>query len=1126
MQYTPTILIGLGGLGSTIVNDIYAKLHPDMHQQTVVLAMDTDVNWIRSLKNLPENNIIQTSQNQTVEQYIYNKERSGDSSIQNWFQMDIPELQRKLMTDGAGQVRTISRLALRGAIENNEIQKIIAEINRINIQSSSRFVTGVRVCIVGSLAGGTGSGIFLQIALMIKKILRERFGVETVMTIGYFLLAGILQGCGKITGQNEVDNIYANTYACFKELNALTVNASAQKSKYLNIQFEYDPMSNDTLLSKKDLPFDYYHIIDHLNLNGKNLGRFENYLTMMVNNIYVYLFSPIASGAFSKLDNQILSLISSGGQKRVCGSAAGRLVYPYEDILRLFSIKRTVNSINELWTKFEHLFETDMNEYKQRRNQGDTKVERPSLQKKYIFYLEAEIKKDKADPNFVLIGNQLNLFDENREIIGRKSIEWLREIEMEISHRIETDKKLQELQNDRKTPKLIDLKEANRVKGKIENAEKLLFELENATRDFVDNNKILARKIFFDDEKKNLRGQTIYNGEKYYLNYWMLGEEPLHPIATRVFIYEAINSLEVQVAQLNQERKELQEDYEGIKNKYNNQKGKDGKGTPQSALRTVLDQPFYKRFLPGQKGLPFFSEGYMSYFRKRKAKLIDLAKKDLQIRIYETLLTQLRLKASIIEGFFFSLNYLLDKYDLEERELSIKYAEEIGYDRNVLARPEILEKLWRSHENRLVSFDELPEDLSRTIYCTFYDNFCEKVNNEHLNIEYSSDFLQQISEQILKNNKNYIIKEKVLDLDIISAIREEARLMGKSEIAINKYLAEKLQELHHLVEAFGPDGNLIDRGKSSFYSMWGLNENVNKFISSQLKQELEMEDKTDASFIADERFDKREIIRAKILMGQSLDLFLKFYYGDDKKAAGAYYTSYQKRIAQLQNPNADMVTPHLDRRWHLPHYLPEIFPALNEKTQQQAVDTLLKGMMTHTIAIKKVGGIAVWTANHQVLSNSEGEQMNRLNINSLLAILFQNPQLQSLVEQEYKNQLQKDHLANKKEYANYNLVYQAKHIYYPVLNDQPGIMLDALLNFFETEEYQSKDRVQGMLLLRRFRKLLEEIIKLSNPNDHFSIQEQKYTAFIQQEFIDNSSVYQQLPVDDILTGEIKKILLG
>ena len=226
----------------------------------------------------------------------------------------------------------------------------------------------------------------MQVPLMIRKILRESFGVETMMSMGFFLLGGVMQGCGKITGQDEVRNIFANTYASFKELNALTENASSSNVD-LNIKFEYDPNSSNATLSKKDRPYDYYHIIDHLNLNGKNLPSLNSYINMISSSVFVYLFSPIADGSFSKLDNQIIKLVGTSGKTRVCGSAAGKLFYPYDDIVRLFSIRRTLESIDTVWQKFDKQFDLAKIEFKRQRMGGDTKVEEPSLRKKYLFYL-------------------------------------------------------------------------------------------------------------------------------------------------------------------------------------------------------------------------------------------------------------------------------------------------------------------------------------------------------------------------------------------------------------------------------------------------------------------------------------------------------------------------------------------------------------------------------------------------------------------------------------------------------------------------------------------------------------------------------------------------------------------
>ncbi|MCI3988206.1 tubulin-like doman-containing protein, partial [Bacillus vallismortis] len=51
---------------------------------------------------------------------------------------------------------------------------------------------GVRVIIVTSLAGGTGSGMFLQIALYLREMLRKKLQHHNILIRGAFLMPDVL----------------------------------------------------------------------------------------------------------------------------------------------------------------------------------------------------------------------------------------------------------------------------------------------------------------------------------------------------------------------------------------------------------------------------------------------------------------------------------------------------------------------------------------------------------------------------------------------------------------------------------------------------------------------------------------------------------------------------------------------------------------------------------------------------------------------------------------------------------------------------------------------------------------------------------------------------------------------
>ena len=1117
-MYVPTILIGVGGIGSSIVNEIYGKLTEEMLSQTVILAMDTDVNWIKGLNNLPDNNIIQTSTDQTVGQYIYNKKNQGDDSVVEWFQNNILELDDKNMTDGAGQVRAVSRLAFRGAIERNEINKIKSEITRINEQTDNKYKSSVRVCVVGTLAGGTGSGIFLQVPLMIRKILRESFEVETMMSMGFFLLGGVLQGCGKITGQDEVRNIFANTYASFKELNALIENASSANMD-LQIKFEFDPNSTDPTLSKKDRPYDYYHIIDHLNLNGKNLPSLGSYVSMISNSVFVYLFSPIADGSFSKLDNQIIKLVSTKGKTRVCGSAAGKLFYPYEDIVRLFSIRRTLQSISTVWQKYDKQFNRDLTEFKRKRMSGDTKAEEPEMRKKFLFYLEQEIKKDNPDPNFRLINQQLNTYDENGEITGRKSQIFVREIETHIQMLIKTDKKTNELYNN-VNPDIDSLQEPAAARDEIDNAEQNLKLYERSADEFVANNGALVRNILLDDEHKDLENQDVYIGENFYLNNYILGSDVMHPIAARAFIYEVMELLEVGLRKEKNDLEKSEKGFEGLKKHFD--EGEDE--TVYDSLNKVTGGGVLS-ILGRKKKMRMFSDEYMGNVDDRKNRIRKLVQQKIAYKTKEKLFTRLDQFVRVIEKFFKALDRILNKYNTEIKVLENKYVTSQEYNQPVLASPDLLEKLWESKSNEFISFNEVPEDLSKSIYLSFYRKFCQKVANDNINVEYTDNFINQISEKILDQNSKTIKEGQSIDYDIIEAINEESFLLGMEVDDRQKYLEDQLVKLMNRVEAFGPDGSRVDFGSSSFYSMWGINKDVAALLTEDLKTTLERQDNQDASFIIDPNFDKREIIRSKILMGQSLDQFYKFFPGDNQKSPGAYYRAYKQRIKELNSSN-QTITPHLDKRWHLPNYLPEIFPHVREQLQNNSMDCLLKGLMIGKIAIKTIGGKARWTYKNLRINDENGESIDSLNVNAALKAVLLNPSFEEEVFNLYDERLEENKIKLQKNFQEYSLLKDAQDLYYPPVDNVERVnILDVILHYFKNMK-SVKDEEKGKLLLERLSKILYNIIHEADEYRDESLKQVDHKQFIEDTLLAKSKVYAKIDRNDVLYDNIKTLLIG
>ncbi|ETR65058.1 MAG: hypothetical protein OMM_14878, partial [Candidatus Magnetoglobus multicellularis str. Araruama] len=243
------------------------------------------------------------------------------------FPHEIQLLKRKTMTDGAGQIRCVSRLAYHAAMKEGRLNDLENKIKHIFSASGDSFSSSMRVMIVSSLAGGTGAGIFLQTALYLRELLEESYNKSTVLIRGAFILPDVLIHT-KTIPENQWDNVRSNAYACFKELDAITKNADRQTMGNIttSIEFEYRPDQKDQdgqqnyVISSKHLPYDFCFLYDYLSTKGEQINQLEHYIDQMVNTTYLQLFSPLSSVHFSVEDNFILTLIEGLGGNRYCGA--------------------------------------------------------------------------------------------------------------------------------------------------------------------------------------------------------------------------------------------------------------------------------------------------------------------------------------------------------------------------------------------------------------------------------------------------------------------------------------------------------------------------------------------------------------------------------------------------------------------------------------------------------------------------------------------------------------------------------------------------------------------------------------------------------------------------------------
>lgn len=226
----PTLLVGLGGTGSKIVCRVSQMVTEEQRKRIGFAVFDTDINELREIREAnPFIKTIQTSTKLTVGEYLNIDTHARDE----WFPVN-GILNSKSLTEGAGQVRAISRLALDTAIRAGNMEPLhnaIEELYKLEGDSSEQ---ALRVVIVSSLAGGTGSGLILPVALYLKNYLATKFQASANITRGFFILPEVFYEV--IRGQSERNNLKCKR-CLIQEAASRSIKSLQRKStiKYVTI---------------------------------------------------------------------------------------------------------------------------------------------------------------------------------------------------------------------------------------------------------------------------------------------------------------------------------------------------------------------------------------------------------------------------------------------------------------------------------------------------------------------------------------------------------------------------------------------------------------------------------------------------------------------------------------------------------------------------------------------------------------------------------------------------------------------------------------------------------------------------------------------------------------------------
>lgn len=440
-----TLFVGVGGIGSDIVTRVAERCKGTEADNIKFVVMDTNANDLKCVKNSKANIIpIQTSSTQGVLDYLKNDEDARN----NWFPNNTT-LYSKSVSEGAGQVRAISRLALNATIKTGKIQELYKAIDELFLKDGGELKQALRVVIVSSAAGGTGSGIAMTIGMLIREYLHKHYREKAAIIRGYLLLPGVMDTV--ISTETERESLRRNGYATIKEINAFMIKASGfcgvrkDLERYKDLYIDV-PTTTNGVDKLEGLPFDFCFLLDRIDKSQASMQTLDQYKEFAAQSLYEQNIGPMEKDAFGIEDNIIKEFANGDnlGRNRFGGIGASALQYPYEDIVEYVAYSRAISCIGDgdtvgEWLKYDKAFEKERAEFKKRR--AYTTEAAPTISGVYV----KRVNEGNARFDIDIKGNLANEIEKVQAEVNTKVVAFMTAFDSQIKRVFESNPQIKNL---------------------------------------------------------------------------------------------------------------------------------------------------------------------------------------------------------------------------------------------------------------------------------------------------------------------------------------------------------------------------------------------------------------------------------------------------------------------------------------------------------------------------------------------------------------------------------------------------------------------------------------------------------------------------------------------------------
>jgi hypothetical protein len=950
----PTLIVGLGGIGSKITAKLAALINESKNaekqkERINFVVFDTDINELGKIKrDNPFIKTVQTSTNMTVGDYLHLDKHTREKS----FPVN-PNLYRKTLSEGAGQVRAISYLALVTAMKRGYLEPLDNAIYDLYKLESVPTTQVLRVIIVSSLAGGTGSGLILPVSMYIKQFLKTKIQIPGSITRGFFILPEIL--FSSVPTEPMRNAFKANAYAVLRELNAFILKADGNlPDRYKNkVHLEFPKIGTDEFEEYDVLPMDFSFMFDAQNIEGKKLNSTEQYLDHAATCIYAQSIGPMNTRSNSSEDNVIRTLVSGQSRNRYAGAGASELVYPSKHILRYIALKWAAQSVSNNWMEFDRDYERQSKENNRDRLKG---INVPEIDQAKEYINSVDTKADNGNTFAMFTKNLSYTFD--KDGFTQVSCKWnayLDALEKFIKKRLVSGGQ-GEIDNSRDA--------AQYAVGDLSSGgEKFDSDLFRKAYTYLGTYKELVirrigevgRVISYSLFKGNEDDDPTKSKLETQIETYMVGDDKkiMHPNAARYFLYQTLQTIEKKLTELNKKKENDENAFKAFDTLFDDP---DTEATESIGdfVRKIDDATWWAKITKKNEGR------IKDYVEQFEAFLATVADYRVTAPLVEVLTAAKKYVSGLCESFakfYKSFDTNVKEIERQIRTLEEKYSLKKGNAiRYVCTSKKCLDRFYEKMEFT-GSAIQLPGEICERIYSQVRRfSISQDVN--------TGDFFKDIFDNDILGHFERSIMETYspdIKMDIIRALEVEAEYEANKQerSLVTEYVKKVINDTKKLSDPFinRPIGEEPVSINACAYNkkLYGEdNPEREELVYSELKSFGGVD-------CDDDEIDTERILFYSAIYGLFPYDLLKF--SPRRKSltvtleAGEYNKAYFDMINRITpDPlKTPVITPHLNKVWHLISEMPDLNEENQREQEMKVYKALVLGILYNRIRYEKVG---------------------------------------------------------------------------------------------------------------------------------------------------------------------------